>query len=381
MLAQPSISGGSSHSSNDLTTTTPLSGITIADGSTEGVTVSVAFNDTLGDFTGLSGWSTGSVSTTRTYTKDFASAALANAALAAMAFTPAAHAGDVGTQQTATFTVSATGDTTTLSTGSDTAASAVITFANTTPAIAAGGGAVPTYAVGASAITIDSGITVTDPDNAGGGNWSGGNLLVHIQSGADSTHDTLSIASTGTESGISVSSNVIDYNELQIGTIHAGKTGAPGTDLQIDLAAAASDAAVQALAQAIQFGDSGQSSSASDRTVPFTVTDGAAASDAITDTVHVLLGPTVSTIDTHLGAPTLTDATSVSFDVTFSESVTGVGVSDFTLATTGSVTGTIASVSGSGAHWTVTVTGVSGNGTVTLDQTAAGIVRTATMSR
>ena len=59
---------------------------------------------------------------------------------------------------------------------------------------------------------------------------------------------------------------------------------------------------------------------------------------------------------------THTTATSVQFDVTFSESVTGVAVGDFVLATTGTVAGTIASVSGSGSTYTVTVNGVSGNG-------------------
>ncbi|MDR3440647.1 DUF4347 domain-containing protein [Telmatospirillum sp.] len=55
------------------------------------------------------------------------------------------------------------------------------------------------------------------------------------------------------------------------------------------------------------------------------------------------------------------------FTVTFSESVTGVATSDFTLATTGSASGTIASVSGSGTTYTVTVNGVTGDGTLGLN--------------
>jgi hypothetical protein len=57
----------------------------------------------------------------------------------------------------------------------------------------------------------------------------------------------------------------------------------------------------------------------------------------------------------------------VQFAVTFSRSVTGVDVTDFALAITGTATGAITSVSGSGTTYTVTVTGVSGNGGMRLD--------------
>ncbi len=54
--------------------------------------------------------------------------------------------------------------------------------------------------------------------------------------------------------------------------------------------------------------------------------------------------------------------------MTFREAVTGVDTSDFALVPAG-VTGTITSVAGSGASYTVTVTGVSGNGTLGLNLT------------
>jgi len=58
---------------------------------------------------------------------------------------------------------------------------------------------------------------------------------------------------------------------------------------------------------------------------------------------------------------------SVDFTVTFSEPVTGVDATDFTLTTTGSVVASITGVSGAGAVYTVTVNIVSGGGTVRLD--------------
>jgi hypothetical protein len=62
-----------------------------------------------------------------------------------------------------------------------------------------------------------------------------------------------------------------------------------------------------------------------------------------------------------------TNAASVNFTVTFSESVTGVDVSDFNLTITGVSGAAVSSVSGSGATRTVTVNTGSGNGTIRLN--------------
>ena len=61
----------------------------------------------------------------------------------------------------------------------------------------------------------------------------------------------------------------------------------------------------------------------------------------------------------------LVDADSVVFSVAFNKSVTGVTPSDFAVDGNG-VTGTVASVSGSGFQYTVTVSGVTGSGTLGL---------------
>jgi hypothetical protein len=66
--------------------------------------------------------------------------------------------------------------------------------------------------------------------------------------------------------------------------------------------------------------------------------------------------------------PNPTSAASVNFTVTFSEAVTGVDASDFSLTTTGSLSGAgVTGVSGSGSTYTVTVSTGTGSGTLRLD--------------
>jgi len=103
--------------------------------------------------------------------------------------------------------------------------------------------------------------------------------------------------------------------------------------------------------------------------------------NSVGTTTNVLVDgviPTVSSINRVSAANT--NATSVQYTVTFSESVTGVDTSDFALTTTSSVAGTIASVSGSGTTYTVTVNSITGDGTMRLDlnSSSTGIADTAT---
>ena len=82
------------------------------------------------------------------------------------------------------------------------------------------------------------------------------------------------------------------------------------------------------------------------------------------------VAPTLASISDAASTPTA--ATSTSFTVNFSEAVSGVDASDFTLHTGGTVSGTIAAVSGSGASYTVRVDNVGGDGTLRLDLAATG---------
>lgn len=82
------------------------------------------------------------------------------------------------------------------------------------------------------------------------------------------------------------------------------------------------------------------------------------------------VAPSASSINRVSSATT--NATSVDYTVTFSESVTGVDTNDFALTQMGTVTGTVAAVSGSGTTYTVTVNSISGDGALRLDLNNSG---------
>ena len=76
-----------------------------------------------------------------------------------------------------------------------------------------------------------------------------------------------------------------------------------------------------------------------------------------------------------------TNASSVDYTLSFSENVTGVDISDFTLTTTGTAAGTVASVSPvSASVYTVNINTITGTGTLRLDlkNTGTGIMDAAT---
>ncbi|SIT93566.1 gliding motility-associated C-terminal domain-containing protein [Pontibacter indicus] len=82
--------------------------------------------------------------------------------------------------------------------------------------------------------------------------------------------------------------------------------------------------------------------------------------------------PAVTGITRHNPTTETTSANTVTFLVSFSESVTGLGAGDFTLTGTGTATGILTSVSGSGERYQVTVSDISGSGTLRLDMNASG---------
>ena len=89
------------------------------------------------------------------------------------------------------------------------------------------------------------------------------------------------------------------------------------------------------------------------------------------------IGPSVSSIDRVNTTPT--NSSSVQYTATFSETVSGVDTSDFTLTTTGTAAGTIESVTPiNGGTYTVTVNSLSGNGSLRLDlnSSSTGIIDT-----
>jgi len=100
-------------------------------------------------------------------------------------------------------------------------------------------------------------------------------------------------------------------------------------------------------------------------TVDTQANGGASAISATTSTLSTVVSdaPEVIRIDRRDANPTT--APNVTFDVTFSEAVTGVDATDFAIA--GTVAGTVASVSGAGNSYVVTVNGLSGTGSLGLN--------------
>ncbi len=75
--------------------------------------------------------------------------------------------------------------------------------------------------------------------------------------------------------------------------------------------------------------------------------------------------PSISSINRT--GPATTTANSLDYAVTFSKAVTGVDAGDFLLTASGTASGTVTGVSGSGATYTVTVDSIIGDGTLRLD--------------
>ncbi|WP_170114091.1 Ig-like domain-containing protein [Pontibacter mucosus] len=82
--------------------------------------------------------------------------------------------------------------------------------------------------------------------------------------------------------------------------------------------------------------------------------------------------PAVTGITRHNPATATTNANTVTFLVSFNEAVTGVSADDFTLSSAGITTETITGVSGAGNRYEITVSNISGSGTLRLDVKASG---------
>jgi len=94
---------------------------------------------------------------------------------------------------------------------------------------------------------------------------------------------------------------------------------------------------------------------------------GAGNGDFTTGEVYTIAQPPV-VISSILASKNPTNATQVDFTVTFSEPVTGVSAFDFAFNTTGTLGGvSFASITGSGAVYTITVNVLTGDGTLRLD--------------
>jgi ribosomal protein S17E len=126
------------------------------------------------------------------------------------------------------------------------------------------------YLPGQAAVTVDPGIAVADPE----ANYNGGKLVVRIDSNQDAG-DRLSIQNQGTGAGqIGVAGANVSFGGTVIGTVDSTNDGGANEFLQVNLNASATDAAVQALARAVQFSNVSAAPSTLPRTLKFEATDG-----------------------------------------------------------------------------------------------------------
>jgi Ca2+-binding RTX toxin-like protein len=118
---------------------------------------------------------------------------------------------------------------------------------------------------------------------------------------------------------------------------------------------------------------SSPSADTSARTISFQVNDGIAPSNVQSRTIDSV--PQVASLAPATASPT--SGTTADFTVTFSEPVTGVTPDDFVLVRSGvAVSGPIA-VTGGGTTWTVSLSGISGNGTVGVNLVNNGSIQDA----
>jgi len=277
-----------------------------------------------------------------------------------------------GEQSTLTYTVRNTGNSSLnisniTATGESNVSVGTITPTNFT--VASGGGTatfdVPyTPAAGNGAFSFELDITNDDPDE---GNYD--------------------ITVSGTRDGIAPSVTAIDRAD-------ANPTNATSVDFDVTFSEAVSDIETGDFALALTGSASGtiNNVSASSGTTVTVTANGISGSgtlglnfdyDALDSVVDAVgnaavadftgqtytidnTAPSVTAIDRADGNPT--SAASVDFDVTFSEAVSDIETGDFALALTGSANGTINNASASsGTTVTVTVNGISGDGTLGLN--------------
>jgi len=184
-------------------------------------------------------------------------------------------------------------------------------------------------------VTFDNGVYNT---NGGSGALQTSDFALSITGGTATSPTVTSVTTTG-GAGLSGGETAIRVNFSVTGSVSGAET------LEVDITDGSSI-----------FDEAG---------------NGAAANQTSNNTASMndKTAPSVSSIAVN-GSPA-TNATTVTFDVTFSESVTGVDATDFTVDGSG-VTGTIGTVTGSGTSYSVPVNTVSGTGTISIDLKSSG---------
>jgi hypothetical protein len=276
--------GTTSFVSGDNTASTPVvvdSGITLTDGnSTTAVSATVSITGNLHSsedrlaFTNTSAstygnisasYNTGSGVLTLTSSGGTATIAQWQAALRAVTYTDTAVTPSSATRGIS-FTITSDGFTA----GNTTSKAVSITDTDQTPIVTATGGTT-SYVGASSAVTIDSGISVSDADNT---TQSSGTVSV---SGGFHSGDTLSFTNDGSTMG-----NISASYNAATGVLTLTSSGATATDAQWASAL-----------KTVKF--SSTSTTYANRTISFATSDGTKTSAAATDTINMTAPPVITT--------------------------------------------------------------------------------------
>ena len=146
------------------------------------------------------------------------------------------------------------------------------------PAISLPGGPVD-YIIGESPTTIDTLVSLSDPDSP---LFTGGHLIVSITSNGTGS-DQLGI---DPGSNFSIGGTDLRYSGVTIGFVFSD--GSNGSDLHVDFNSSATRAMVEELLQNVQYSNSSGTPSTAARTVEFVVNDGSSDSNIETETINIL---------------------------------------------------------------------------------------------
>lgn len=203
------------------------------------------------------------------------------------------------------------------------------------------GNAAPGYATGA-AVTVDAAPTVVS-------------IVPSTTGPTNATTLTQTVTFSEAVTGVDAS----DFTVTGSGaSATVGSVTGSGTTYTVTLNAVAGDGTIRLDLNASGTGIEDGASNA--------IASGAVGTALIVD--HT--GPAIVSIVPSTVGPT--NATTLTQTVTLSEAVTGLDVNDFTIHTTGSASANIASISGSGTTYTVTLNGISGDGAIRLDLNGSG---------
>ncbi|WP_454801773.1 beta strand repeat-containing protein [Mucilaginibacter phyllosphaerae] len=214
--------------------------------------------------------------------------------------------------------------------------------ANQAPVVTTSGGI--TSFLG-SQIVVDNGLTISDTDNT-----TLASATVTISGNLQTAQDVLAFTNTSS----AIYGNIIGSYTAGSGTLTLTSAGATATLAQW-----------QSALRAVTYNNTASSPNTASRTISIILSDGMNNSNTATKTLTVT--NQVSVISIVRAASNPTNATLISYTITFDKAVTGINTFNFSVTTAGITSAGVSSVSGSGTTYTVTLNTGTGSGTITLN--------------